>query len=107
MEHNGWEVAFRGGPLNDQTKQMDAEPGEEIELAPDEGGPYTYLRVASVLPDAPTEPIRLVYHPEPSMESQEANRERTMSEAPINHDMPGIERGDVDQGFDHQFRGAR
>jgi hypothetical protein len=107
MEHTGWQLDFKGGPLNDQTKQVDEEPGEEIEVSADEGGPYTYLRVASVSPDAPSDPIRLVYHPEPGMESQDANEERTMSGERVKHDMPGVEPGDVDQGFDHQFRGAR
>ncbi len=106
MEHTGWEVDFKGGPLNNQVKQFAEEPGEEIEVSPEDGGPFTYLRVASVDPDSPSDPIKLVYHPEPGMESQEANKERTLGGDRLKQALPGVNPGDVDKGFDDQFRGA-
>ena len=106
-EHAGWLLDFRGGPLNGQTKQIDEEPAEEIEVSPEDGGPYTYLRAASVDPDTAADPIRVVYHPEPSMASQHENQEKTMGGEKIDHNMHQVRSGETDEGFDHQFRGAR
>jgi hypothetical protein len=106
-EHAGWLLDFKGGPWNDQTKQVDQEPEEEIEVPAEEGGPYTYLRAASVDPDTAADPIRVVYHPEPSMPSQHENQEKTMGGERVDHDMHEVRSGEADEGFDHQFRGAR
>ena len=76
-------MEFRGGPLAGQMKHVESEPEEEFEVPAEEGGPFTYVRVASVGAEESAEPIRVIFDPEQPMVSQHENLEETLAKEPF------------------------
>ena len=78
QQRGSWQIEFRDGPLKGQSRSVDVEPGEEIEVSAEEGGPCTYLRVASIGAREASDPVRVVFDLEPALESRGRKRARSL-----------------------------